>query len=102
MTVDDSTTTDAGARVGRSASARAQAREIARRAIWRFAPAYARRRVRTASQRERLQRLEAELERVSERHSEQIDRLEDLARELVLSIASLQRGLVRRDPPEGD
>jgi hypothetical protein len=94
--------TDAGAREGRSGSASARARDLARRAMWRFAPAYARRRVQRASERERLQRLEAELERVSERHSEQIDRLEDLARELVLSIASLQRGLIGRDRHEGD
>jgi hypothetical protein len=96
MDQDDSTTNDRLA-VPRVASARSQARELARRAIWRFAPAYAKRRVRNASESDRLRRLEQELERVGERHSEQIDRLEDLTRELVLSVASLRREIGRDD-----
>jgi hypothetical protein len=80
---------------------RSQARELARRAMWRFAPAYGRRRVRNASESDRLRRLELELEHVSERHSEQIDRLEDLTRELVLSVASLRRE-IGRDERQAD
>jgi hypothetical protein len=98
MTADDSTTAGAGPR----APASTRARELARRAIWRFAPAYARRRARRATEADRLRRLELELERVSERHTEQIDRLEDLARELVLSVASLRRGSTRQESAEGD
>jgi hypothetical protein len=69
--------------------------------MWRFAPAYARRRARAASEADRLRLVELELKRVSERHTEQIDRLEDLARELVLSVASLRRA-ARHEPAEGD
>lgn len=94
MTADDST------RAG--ASSRAQARELARRAMWRFAPAYGRHRARKATEGDRLRRLELELERVSERHGEQIDRLEDLARELVISVAALRGGIARDEPPESD
>jgi SAM-dependent methyltransferase len=39
-----------------------------------------------------LQRQEAELEHVRMRHSEQIERLEELARELILTAESLRRG----------
>jgi len=98
MTADDSTTAGAGPR----APASRRARELARRAMWRFAPAYARRRARRATEADRLRRLELELERVSERHTEQIDRLEDIARELVLSVASLRRGGARQESAEGD
>jgi hypothetical protein len=94
------TPTTAGARAAHVPAvvrARSQARELARRAMWRFAPAYGRRRVHNASESDRLRRLELELEHVSERHSEQIDRLEDLTRELVLSVASLRREIGRDD-----
>jgi hypothetical protein len=79
----------------------ARARELARRAMWRFVPAYGRRRARNASESDRLRRLELELEHVSERHSEQINRLEDLTRELVLSVASLRRE-IGRDVDQAD
>jgi len=39
----------------------------------------------------RLARVEAEVEHVGERHGEQIERLEDLARELILTAESLRR-----------
>jgi hypothetical protein len=84
------------------AGARSHARELARRAMWRVAPAYGRYRTRTATESDRLRRLELELERVSERHTEQIARLEDLARELVRSIASLSAELGHRAPPKED
>jgi SAM-dependent methyltransferase len=41
----------------------------------------------------RLGRLEAKLEHVGERYGEQIERLEDLVRELVLTAESLRRGI---------
>lgn len=91
------TTADASKTAG--SGARSQARALARRAMWRFAPAYGRHRARKASDGDRLRRVELELEHVSERHTEQIDRLEDLARELVRSVTSLRSDLERRDPP---
>jgi hypothetical protein len=41
--------------------------------------------------------LERELKRVGERHEEQIERLEDLARELILAVESLRRRAVELD-----
>lgn len=94
MTVDDPITATHSA--GRPvAGARASARELARRAMWRFAPGYARHRARRATDADAMRRLAAELEHVRERHSEQIERLEDLARELVLAVAALQRDAAR-------
>lgn len=68
-------------------------RSLARGALWRVAPAYARRRARAGETMARLGRVELEVERVGERHDEQIERLEDLARELVLTAESLRRGV---------
>jgi hypothetical protein len=59
----------------------------------RTAPPYARHRARQAQIDATLQRLEAEVEHVGERHAEQIERLEDLARELVLAVESLRRDI---------
>lgn len=39
--------------------------------------------------------MERELERVGERHDEQIERLEDLTRELILAVESLRRSRER-------
>jgi 2-polyprenyl-3-methyl-5-hydroxy-6-metoxy-1,4-benzoquinol methylase len=44
-----------------------------------------------------LQQLESEVARVGERHTEQIERLEDLARELVQTAESLRRGVSQAD-----
>jgi SAM-dependent methyltransferase len=41
--------------------------------------------------------VEAEVERIGERHGEQIERLEDLARELILAAESLRRGVSGAD-----
>ena len=48
-----------------------------------------------------LARLQAEFEHVRKRHTEQIERLEDLVRELVLTAESLRRE-VSRDEDGGD
>jgi hypothetical protein len=74
---------------------RVRLRPLARRALWRLAPSYARRRAANADAAGRLARLERELERVGERHDEQIERLEDLARELILAVESLRRSRER-------
>jgi hypothetical protein len=73
------------------------ARKLVRRAMWRLAPAYARRRARRVGEATSAQRLEAELDRVRERHGEQIERLEDLARELVHAVESLRREIADRE-----
>ena len=74
---------------------RQRLRSVARRGLWRVARPYARRRSRRADTVARLGRLETEVEHVGERHSEQIERLEDLVRELVLTAESLRRELAQ-------
>jgi hypothetical protein len=76
---------------------RRRLRELARRALWRLAPTYARRRTREAETAAALARLEADFEHVRERHTEQIERLEELVRELVLTAESLRRATAERD-----
>jgi alanyl-tRNA synthetase len=44
-----------------------------------------------------LERLQVDFEHVRERHTEQIERLEDLVRELVLTAESLRRANARED-----
>jgi hypothetical protein len=89
MTADDQMT--APMATGPRDAARRRSRELARRAMWRLAPAYARRRTRKATAAATLQRLQDDLEHVSKRHTEQIERLEDLTRELVLTVEILRR-----------
>jgi chromosome segregation ATPase len=74
-------------------SPRRHLRPLAHRLLWRFAPVYARRRSARAEAATRLGRIEAEVERIGERHQEQIERLEDLARELIAAAESLRRGI---------
>jgi hypothetical protein len=76
---------------------RRRLRGLARRALPRIAPSYARRRAREAEMAATLGRLEADFEHVRERHTEQIERLEDLVRELVLTAESLRRGVAQRE-----
>src|ERR1039458_2723037 len=70
---------------------RRRLRALASGLLWRLAPGYARRRAARADATARLGRVEAELQRVGERHGEQIERLEDLARELILTAESQRR-----------
>ena len=74
---------------------RQRLRSVARRGLRRVARPYARRRSRRADTVARLGRVETELEHVGERHSEQIERLEDLVRELVLTAEALRRELTQ-------
>ena len=62
--------------------------------MWRLGPAYARKRSRKAETAAALGRLETEVEHLGKRHAEQIERLEDLVRELVLTAESLRREIV--------
>jgi hypothetical protein len=72
-------------------SSRRRLRPLGRRVLWRFAPAYARRRSARADAAARLGRVQAEMEHIGERHEEQIERLEDLVRELIRAAESLRR-----------
>jgi hypothetical protein len=72
-------------------------RAAAGRALWRVAPAYARRRTQQAQVAAVVERLEADLEHVRKRHTEQIERLEELVRELVLTAESLRRAAAARE-----
>jgi hypothetical protein len=94
MRASDPTTAKFAAAAGPLARRR-QARELARRALWRFAPAYARRRSARIAAASAVERLRAEFEQLSKRHSEQIERLEDLVRELVLTAETLRREAAR-------
>jgi 2-polyprenyl-3-methyl-5-hydroxy-6-metoxy-1,4-benzoquinol methylase len=76
-------------------------RLLARRVMWRVAPPYARRRAARVELLTRLGRLESGLGYVRERHDEQIERLEDLARELILTAESLRRGVADVDATAG-
>ncbi|HWG08550.1 MAG TPA: hypothetical protein VN672_06040 [Solirubrobacteraceae bacterium] len=91
MTASDPIT--AKIRAGGRPSAPGRARGLARRALWRVAPAYARRRSRRIATASSLERLAAEFEQLRKRHTEQIERLEDLVRELVLTAETLRRDL---------
>jgi hypothetical protein len=73
---------------------RPRLRGLARRGAWRFARPYARRRARESAAEDALARLQADFEHVSRRHTEQIERLEDLVRELVLTVESLRRARI--------
>jgi hypothetical protein len=75
----------------------ARSRSIARRTLSQLLKPYLRRRAETVAT---LARLEADLEHVRERHTEQIERLEDLVRELVLSVEALRRDVVSREDGE--
>jgi hypothetical protein len=67
---------------------------IVRRTALRVLRPYMRHRTETVAT---LARLEADLEHVRERHTEQIERLEDLVRELVLSAEALRRAVASRE-----
>ncbi|HEY3959510.1 MAG TPA: hypothetical protein VGL68_03270 [Solirubrobacteraceae bacterium] len=92
----------AGPMAGAPASPRARLRGLVRRALPRIAPIYARRRARAIELEATVRRLEGDFEHVRARHTEQIERLEDLVRELVLAAESLRRRGVARRPPDGD
>ncbi len=77
-------------------------RGLARRALPRIAPVYARRRARAIELEATVRRLQADFEHVRERHTEQIERLEDLIRELVLATESLRRSIAAPRPPGWD
>lgn len=71
--------------------------EVARAGLSKLVPQYARYRARQAEVAGALARLQAEFEHVRERHDEQIERLEDLARELVLAVEALRRDISARE-----
>jgi hypothetical protein len=95
MTADDQNTS--AARSGPLLRVRHRAGAIARRAFLRAGGPLARRHVREVQTLAAVQRLEADLEHVRERHTEQIERLEDLVRELILALEALRTSAAR--PP---
>jgi len=72
-----------------------------RRWLLRTVPPYARYSARQASAAATLERLEKDFEHIRKRHTEQIERLEDLVRELVVAAESLRREIAR-DPDRGE
>jgi hypothetical protein len=75
---------------------RQRLRPLARRVMWRAARPYARRRARAADLEGSLARLQSDFDHVSKRHTEQIERLEDVTRELILTAESLRREIHAR------
>jgi hypothetical protein len=73
-----------------------------RRGVLRLAGPYARRHAGAAGMAASLERLQVDFEHVRERHTEQIERLEDLVRELVLTAESLRRATAPREDSGGD
>ena len=73
---------------------------IARGALARVFPPYARYRARQAATAAALTRLQGDCEHIRKRHTEQIERLEDLVRELVLTAEALRRGRAGEDAGE--
>ncbi len=91
MTSDDEKK-QASRPAGASRSLYSRVRPFVRGLLWRAAPGYAGRRSARLQALTRLAGVEAELNRLGERHGEQIELLEDLARELILAAESLRRG----------
>jgi hypothetical protein len=63
---------------------------LARRALARTISPYARFRARQAALDGAVGRLEADVEHLGERHTEQIERLEEIVRELILAVEGLR------------
>lgn len=73
-----------------------------RRWLLRAFPPYARYSARQAATAATLERLERDFEHISKRHTEQIERLEDLVRELVATAESLRREVARKADAHAD
>jgi len=82
-------------------SLRGRIRPLARRALWRLAPGFAAHRSSRAGLPLQLARVQAEVEHIGERHDERLERLEDLARELILAAESLRRATADADATAG-
>jgi hypothetical protein len=88
MTADDQNTS--APRRGAVAGARRRARVLARGVFLRAGGPIARRRMQHAELARAVARLEGDLKHLRERHTEQIERLEDLVRELILTAEELR------------
>jgi molecular chaperone GrpE (heat shock protein) len=97
MTADDQNTS--AARFALLLSARRRARAVGSRALATLAPPIARRRSRRAELEATLHRLQADFEHVSKRHTEQIERLEDLVSELIVTAEGLRRRIADSGQP---
>lgn len=98
MTAAEKTRPDRSAEPRRGPRARVSG--AARRMLLRAVPPYARYSARQAATAAALQRLENDYEHIRKRHTEQIERLEDLVRELVQAAESLRREVARGDGGE--
>ncbi|HEY2436115.1 MAG TPA: hypothetical protein VGH93_02980 [Solirubrobacteraceae bacterium] len=72
-------------------------RDTARRVLRRLARPYLRGRGREAELAAAVSRIQGELEHIRERHGEQIERLEELVRELIATAESLRRAVSEHD-----
>lgn len=93
MTADDQTTQAASGPAAAVRSPTATLRALAARVLRRPARPYLRQRSREAATADAVAMLQAEVEHLRERHTEQIERLEDLARELILTSEYLRRSV---------
>jgi hypothetical protein len=100
MTADDQTG-PAEASLQLFQRSRRRLRKVARRLLWTVARPYARRRAREAEMAGILGRLQADFDHARERHDEQIERLEDLVRELILTTESLRRSTLTAPEDRG-
>jgi hypothetical protein len=91
MTADDQTIRPAASVAKLLRGARGRLRANAPDAVLRLARPYVRRHSGDAATAAALARLQADFEHVRKRHTEQIERLEDLVRELVLTAEALRR-----------
>lgn len=84
--------------MGDNAGVLGRLRAYAKRAVRKMAGPYLRQRAREeARAAAAVARVQAELDHVGERHGEQIARLEDLVRELIVTAESLRRGIADAD-----
>jgi SAM-dependent methyltransferase len=84
-----------------ASSIRLRLRSLLRRLALRFVGPYVRQRAREAELAASVGRLQAELEHMGTRHTEQIERLEDLARELIATAEALRRRVSDTDARAG-
>jgi phage-related minor tail protein len=97
MSAEDPNRPASGVAPAASSHPRPRLGAVARRALARAVPAYARYRARNAMVEAAIGRLETELGHAVERHAEQIERLEDLVGELVLSVESLRSRIAAQE-----
>lgn len=102
MTAYDQTTDADASPAKRPRGSRSRLRPLSRRVLRRIARPYIRRRNRAIALAATVARLEADMESLRERHGEQIERLEDLVRELVLTAEALRAAVASLEQRKED